>query len=61
MSATYENQFSLRVTAEITDTRYGGSPLRLSEEVRLDVLGFLEMAKILGRFHDLAEELKSKK
>lgn len=36
---------------------YGGG-LELRETVMLSVAGFLEAAKILGQFHDLAQSVK---
>lgn len=38
-----------------------GDRLEVREDFEMGQIDFLEMAKILGQFHDLAQKLKSKK
>ncbi len=52
-------QYDLQVTIYITSDR--GDRLNVNETVSLSVTDFLDMAKVLGRFHDLAQELKARK
>lgn len=62
MAITPEKQFELTVTAEIRDRSMGGAPgLQIRESIRLDAASFLELAKILGQFHDLTKAIESNK
>jgi len=54
-----ENRFELRVEISIQDWRQGGAGLRISENVRIPVGTFLEMAQVLGEFHKVIEALKA--
>ena len=58
MSIDDQNLFELTISAAIRDVRSGLPALELRETVRLSTYGFLELAKVLGRFHDLALELR---
>lgn len=53
MATSYE----LSIDVQIRDRsgQFGG--LRVSESVVLNVTSFLELALVLGKFHELAEEL----
>jgi len=53
-----EKQFELRIHIEIEDRRYHQGRLSISESLYLNVADFLTMAKILGQFHELAEQIK---
>lgn len=54
-----EKQFELSVSVTITSNQ--GDRLYVSEQVTIKDCDFLEMmAKVLGRFHDLAIELRGK-
>ena len=51
-------KFELSIQANIRDTQ-GGGFLSVSESVDIDAMDFLEIAKILGQFHDLAQKIKT--
>jgi len=51
-------RYELRVDVSITDTQSGYGRLAVTEAVSVNTASFLEMAKILGQFHDLAESIK---
>lgn len=55
--------FELQITADIRpvggESGYGN--LRVHENITLTAEGFLDLCKILARFHELAEELRGKK
>ncbi len=51
-------RYRLMVRATITDQQYGGQGLTIEETVDIAAEDFLELAKILGQFHDLAQRLK---
>ena len=53
----HENDLNLEISVRLSQ-RSGMLGIELREQVKLSVQTFLEAAKILGRFHDLAEELK---
>lgn len=50
----------MRIRKTDRDGRYLGyaAELELSERVELGTLGFLELTKVLGAFHDVAEEMR---
>lgn len=52
-------KFELRITIELrqTDAAYSGGGLRIDETQQLTAESFLELAKILGRFHELGEQI----
>jgi len=56
------DRFNLRVVVEINKISdsgaYTGERLSINHEYILPVTGFTEVAAVLGRFHDLAEEVK---
>jgi hypothetical protein len=59
----YDNQhFVLRINVSIqqTDQRgsYTGNCLEINDRTELKAESFLEVAKVLGRFHDLAVVIK---
>jgi len=35
--------------------------LEVREEIEIDEMGFLEIAKLLGRFHELAQQIKKER
>lgn len=51
--------YDLQISIYITSNR--GDRLNVNETVSLSVCDFLDIAKILGQFHDLAQLLKAKK
>lgn len=55
--------FQLAVTLEVRqleDGRWTGREgLQVREQVELPALGFLEIAALLGQFHELAERIKA--
>lgn len=52
-------KYELQVTIYITSDR--GDRLNVNETVTLAVDDFLDMAKVLGQFHDLAQSLNARK
>ena len=50
-------KWELRVSVDLHDMDTGYNRLNVSETVQVNADSFLEVAKILGRFHDLANEL----
>jgi hypothetical protein len=56
-----EPKYKLNIRAEIRPTEYGcgAQGLQVSEEVDVSAENFLEMSKILGQFHDLAEKIRA--
>jgi hypothetical protein len=58
------SKFKLNVNLEIEQLDDRGYPLgrgglQVRDTVELGDLGFLELAAVLGRFHDLAEVIKT--
>ena len=53
-----EPRYELRIEVSISDRESGYGRLGVSETVLVNSRSFLEMAKILGQFHDLAESIK---
>ncbi len=49
---------NLRIEVNLVQSEYGSGGLHLREEIEIAQADFLEMAKILGQFHDLAEKIK---
>lgn len=62
MTTPYTQRLNLEVNVRLysVDERgYSvGGGLELRENVTLSVAGFLEAAKVLGQFHDLAQAVK---
>ena len=56
----YTYQLRINVTIERLDRNgsCGGNRLTVSEDQELTVASFAESALVLGRFHELAEQLK---
>lgn len=59
----YDNQrFTLRISVSVqqTDDRgnYTGNQLEINDRTELKCGSFLAVAKVLGKFHDLAEVIK---
>ena len=50
-------RYTLQINVWVRDSQQSGG-LQVTEEVFIDADGFLEVAKILGMFHDLAQKLK---
>ena len=50
----------MNVNISLYQPGYGGT-LRIEEQVELPAADFLELAKILGQFHDLAKKIKAEK
>ena len=53
-------RYRLRLTAEIQPSD-GSGFLRVEEQAELEAEGFLEVAQVLGRFHELAQTLKTER
>lgn len=53
-----DKMFELQITIYLNSNR--GDRLQVSETILLRKTDFMGMAKVLGRFHDLAGELKQK-
>jgi hypothetical protein len=56
--------FALRYEIEIVEVnangiREHGNGLRVSDSLNLNHMGFMEIAKVMGLFHDLAERVRS--
>lgn len=55
-------RYKLKVRCEIQQTddngSYYGQGLNVEENVDIDAGSFMEVAAVLGRFHDLAEDIK---
>ena len=43
---------------QVEDGRFQGQGLEIRDHVTLPAMGFLEVAQVLGRFHELAETIK---
>jgi hypothetical protein len=50
--------YKLQINIDVRDNTYGGG-LHFCEEVAIDAEVFLEIAEVLGRFHELAQKIKS--
>lgn len=50
-------RYALQVNVWIRDNQ-NGSGFQVNEEVFINANGFLEIAKVLGQFHDLAMRFK---
>ena len=57
------DRFQLRISIEIMkltgDGGYTGERMTVNQEYTLPVAGFTEIAAVLGRFYDLAQEVKA--
>jgi hypothetical protein len=57
------DRYNLRVTVEINrlgdHDQYTGERLSINQEYTLPVSGFAEIASVLGRFQELAEQVKT--
>jgi len=59
-------KYLLKVNVELVNCdgngypNYGTGTLRVQEELNVQAASFLEIAQILGRFHELNESLKEK-
>jgi hypothetical protein len=53
-----EKMLNLRISVNVSQSNYGSGGLHLQEEIEIAEADFVEMAKILGQFHDLAEKIK---
>jgi len=51
-------RYELRVNVSIRDSEQGYGQIAVEETLPVDTASFLEMAKILGQFHDLTEAIK---
>lgn len=59
-----EQEFLLEINCEITRAPgasgyYSNERLTVRETIRLPASGFLQIAGVLGQFHDLAEKVRS--
>lgn len=65
MTTPYTQRLNLEIGIRLysVDERgySAGGALELRETVTLSVAGFLEAAKVLGQFHDLAQAVKKEK
>ncbi len=54
-----ENKFELRIDVSVRQTQpYNGGELRIAETIEIGSAGFMDMARLLSQFHDLAERMK---
>jgi hypothetical protein len=49
-------QIDIRISPDTTDFAYGN--LQMTESVRFEGNSFLDIASVLGKFHDMLGELK---
>jgi hypothetical protein len=58
-------KYKLRVRCEIQQTddhgSYYGQGLNVEENVDIEAGSFMEVAAVLGRFHELSEDIKAKR
>lgn len=54
-----ENRYQVRIDVRIYDRMGGGGGLQISEECDVEGGTFLELAGILGQFHEVFERLKA--
>lgn len=56
-------KYTLRVSVEITSQGgyYSGGRLGVQENIELGTLGFIELAQVLGRFHELAQTIEKER
>lgn len=54
-------KYKLSIRISIRPSDYSGSGLEIHEEVELAVEGFMEMCKVLGKFDELAKQIKKEK
>lgn len=56
-------KLGLRISLQVTDKegRYYNQPLEMQQSLDLGMMDFLEMAKILGQFYDLANQIKQQR
>ena len=58
-------KYRLKVRCEIQQTddngAYYGQGLNVEENVDIEAGSFMEVAAVLGRFHDLSEDIKAKR
>lgn len=58
-------KYKLRVRCEIQQTddhgSYYGQGLNVEENVDIEAGSFMEVAAVLGKFHDLSEKIKAEK
>lgn len=56
------NSYTLRISIAIEEKddrgAFTGGRLCINEEQKLDVTSFMEIASVLGRFHDVGEALR---
>jgi hypothetical protein len=55
------NVLRLRIEVNIEQSDYGRGGLHLRQEMSVDDLDFLEMAKVLGQFQELAERVNKER
>jgi hypothetical protein len=58
---TYDLNISVRVMQRDQHGYSGGGALTVEHRFEVGASDFMEVAKILGQFHDLAEAIKSSK
>lgn len=56
-----QNDLELQISVEVRQPHFGGNGIRIQESVTLQPKNFLDLCKILSRFHELAQELRSEK
>lgn len=59
MTSKWPVEYELVVRVQIREPRSGDSGLTIQEEATVRCETFLEVAKILGMFHDLTETIKT--
>ena len=59
MSDTSAKQYEVVVTVQVNDrSSYSSSGLRVENRFSVDAPDFMAVAKIIGQFHELAEDIK---
>jgi hypothetical protein len=51
-------RYTIRIDVRIMDYQTGGPGLSISEEQQVNAASFLELAGILGQFHEVFEKLR---
>lgn len=56
-----QERYQVRIDVRISDREQGGSGLSISEDCAVQGGTFLELAGILGQFHEVFEHIKAQK
>lgn len=52
------SNLQLDISIRLTDSQYGGQGLSMNQSIFIKSIQFLEVAKILGQFHELALQIE---